>query len=403
MNSPGDGDGGSFWERCKFMAGFADYSDDADLAKSADDCAIFLDCPSFQPVMAKHFLAILAVGMLATAAGCHAIDFYTPSLQSPIPPELEPPRELSMVSLPVYRISPPDVIRIEVVKLVPRASHRIEPFDVLLIRVLGTLKSQPIDKQYPVEADGTVVLGASYGTLRVEGMTIEEVETELTRILKMTLRQPVVSVQLTRSAAAEQLSGMYPVQLDGTVNLRSCGMIYLAGTTVTEAREAVEARLNQYFDSPRVGVEVVQFNSKSYFVIDESSTGKGTMLRFPIMGNETVLDAIAQLDKVTHMTSKTIWVSRPAPGDCRRDQVLPVNWDEIAHGGKTDTNYQLLPGDRVYIVDDRAVGINAFLSKFASPIERLLGISSEGTRAALDAEAQGREYNKRGTRGGGGF
>ena len=353
--------------------------------------------------MAKHLLAILAVGMLATAAGCHAIDFYTPSLQSPIPAEMEPPRELSMVSLPVYRISPPDVIRIEVVKLVPRASHRIEPFDVLLIRVLGTLKSQPIDKQYPVEADGTVVLGASYGTLRVEGMTIDEVEAELTRILKMTLRQPVVSVQLTRSAAAEQLSGPYPVQPDGTVNLRSCGMIYLAGTTVTEAREAVEARLNQYFDSPRVGVEVVQFNSKSYFVIDESSIGSGAMQRFPITGNETVLDAIAQLEKITRITSKTIWVARPAPGDCRRDQILPVNWDEIAHTGKTDTNYQLLPGDRVYIVNDRAVGINAFLSKFATPIERLLNIGSQGSSAMLDAEALGRDYNKNGPRGGGGL
>ena len=351
--------------------------------------------------MAKHFLAVLAVGVLATAAGCHAIDFYTPSLQSPVPPELEPPRELSMVSLPAYRISPPDSIRIEAVKLVPRASHRIEPADVLLIRVLGTLKSQPIDKQYPVEADGTVILGASYGKLRVEGLTIEEVEAELTRILKMTLRRPVVSVQLTRSATVEQISGLYPVQADGTVNLRSCGMLYLAGKTVTEAREAVEARLNQYFDSPRAGVEVAQFNSKSYFVIDESLTGDGAMLRFPITGNETVLDAVAQLGRVRRMTSKTIWVARPAPADCGRDQILPVNWDEIAHAGITDTNYQLLPGDRVYIVDDRAVGINAFLSKFASPIERLLGITSEGTRAVLDAEAQGRDYNKIGPRGGG--
>ena len=70
--------------------------------------------------MTRHILAVLAIGVLAMATGCHAIDFYTPSLQSPVPPELEPPRELSMVSLPAYRIAPPDVIRIEVVKLVPR-------------------------------------------------------------------------------------------------------------------------------------------------------------------------------------------------------------------------------------------------------------------------------------------
>ena len=96
--------------------------------------------------MAKHLLAVLAVGVLAMATGCHAIDFYTPSLQKPIPAGNEPPRELSMVSLPVYRIAPPDVIRIEVVKLVPRASYRIGPSDMLLIRVLGTLR-EPADRQ----------------------------------------------------------------------------------------------------------------------------------------------------------------------------------------------------------------------------------------------------------------
>jgi protein involved in polysaccharide export with SLBB domain len=170
-------------------------------------------------------------------------------------------------------------------------------------------------------------------------------------------------------------------------------MIYLADKTVTEAREAVQTRLSQYFDSPSVGVEVVQFNSKSYFVIAESSQGNGTLRRFPITGNETVLDAICQLERVVRITGKTVWVARPAPGDSGRDQVLPVNWDEIAQGGRTDTNYQLLPGDRVYIVEDRAIGVNAFIGKFASPIERLLGLGYRASAEALDAEALGRAYN----------
>ena len=32
------------------------------------------------------------------------------------------------------------------------------------------------------------------------------------------------------------------------------------------------------------------------------------------------------------------------------DKILPIDWDDIAQGAKTDTNYQLLPGDRLYIV-----------------------------------------------------
>ena len=330
------------------------------------------------------------------ASGCLAIDFYTPSLQSPLPPELAPPRELSMVSLPVYRISPPDVIRIEAVKLVPKDSYRIGPTDILLIRALGTLRGQPIDKSYRVEDDGTIILGAPYGRVRLAGFTVEQAEAEVTRILKMVLDHPTVSMQLTRSGMAERVTGAYPVQMDGTVNLRTCGIVYVADKTVVEAREAIEARLSQYFDSPLVGVEVVQFNSKSYFVIAESSEGYGTMRRFPITGKETVLDAIAQLERVGVMTSKTIFVSRPAPGNSGRYQVLPVNWDEIAHVGRTDTNYQILPGDRVYIVEDRATGVNAFIAKLTNPIQHLLQISSQGTSEANNAETLGREYNSRG-------
>lgn len=351
--------------------------------------------------MLRRVSTVLAIGVLVLATGCHAIDFYTPSLQSPTPARLEQPRELSMVSLPAYRIEPPDVVRIEAVKLVPKASYRISLRDVLLIRVLGTLPKQPIASQYPVEANGTVILGGPYGTIRVEGFTVEEAEAELTRMLKMILAHPTVSIQLARSAAADQISGVYPVQPDGTVNLRTCGMVYLTGKTVTEAREAVQERLSQYFDSPIVGVEVVQFNSHSYFVIAESSTGNGGMHRFPITGNETVLDAIAQLERVTNITGKMVWVARPSPGNCGQDQILPVNWKEITHGGRIDTNYQLMPGDRVYIAEERADGVNAFISKFASPFDRLLGLSYYSTSGMLDAEALGREYNKNGPRGGG--
>ena len=32
-------------------------------------------------------------------------------------------------------------------------------------------------------------------------------------------------------------------------------------------------------------------------------------------------------------------------GNFDQDQILPVDLDAITHGGITDTNYQILPGD----------------------------------------------------------
>ena len=34
------------------------------------------------------------------------------------------------------------------------------------------------------------------------------------------------------------------------------------------------------------------------------------------------------------------------------NRYCPSIWDAMARGGITDTNYQILPGDRIYMVDD---------------------------------------------------
>ena len=41
-----------------------------------------------------------------------------------------------------YSIEPPDILMINAIKVVPKPPHKIEPFDGLLIRVLGTLPDQ---------------------------------------------------------------------------------------------------------------------------------------------------------------------------------------------------------------------------------------------------------------------
>lgn len=342
---------------------------------------------------------MLAICVLAAGTGCQAIDFYTPSLQMPVPAELEAPRELSMMSLPAYRIEPPDEITIRVSKLIPRPSYRIAPSDVLEIEVLGTLRDRRINRLYIVEADGTVNLGLPYGTVSVSGLTVEGAIAEITRVLQGLLKTPMVSVKLSRSADRERIADRHrTVEPDGMVSLGRYGMVYVSGKTVTEASEAVRQHLLQYFDSPQVSVEVEVFGSKCYYVVTEELGGRGNMLRFPITGNETVLDAVCQMCQAYEpagMSSKTLWVARPTPGSVESEQILPVDWDAVAHGGRTDTNYQLLPGDRVYVVDDSLDATSRVIVKFTNPIRQLLGIAQLGATTGTNMQALGREYNKR--------
>ena len=103
------------------------------------------------------------------------------------------------------------------------------------------------------------------------------------------------------------------------------------------------------------------------------------MTRFPITGNETVLDAITQINGLTSVSSKRIWIARPGCNANGCDQILGVDWDAVVQRGRTDTNYQILPGDRVYVAEDRLVATDTFLGKVLAPGERVLGFVSLAT------------------------
>lgn len=324
------------------------------------------------------------------AAGCRTIDFYDHTLQEPVPLAMEPPREKALASLPMYRIAPPDVLLIEMLKLVPLPPYRVEIFDVLQVEVIGTLLDQPIANFYLVEAEGTIDLGPAYGKVRVAGMTVEETRQTIAQHLMKFLRGPEVSVELAQASGTQPVTGQYLVAPDGTVNLRQYGMVYVAGKTVAETKVALQQHLSQFFDSPDVAVDVVGYNSKVYYVVTQGAGLGDNIVRVPITGKETVLDAIGQVGGLSQVSSKKVWIARPAPGGAGCEQILPVDFVAITKGASASTNYQVLPGDRVFIAEDRIIALTTFINKATAPIQRLLGVTSLGVSTVRSAQNLGR-------------
>jgi len=263
-----------------------------------------------------------------------------------------PPHELAMRSLPLYRIQPPDVIRIEMLKLVPLPPYRAGIYDVLQIRA-NSLPDQPIDNYYMVETEGKINLGPVYGSVRVAGMTIDEIRTTINQWLRQWLRDPSASVQLARASGIQPVSGQYLVDPDGTINLRRYGIVHIAGKTVAEAGSAIQNHLKQYLDAPELSVDVVAYKSKVYYVITQGPGLGDSVRRLPVTGNETVLDAVSQINGLSQASSKKIWIARPAAHDRGGQRILPIEWDAITQGAQTATNYQILPGDRVFVVGEK--------------------------------------------------
>jgi polysaccharide export outer membrane protein len=322
--------------------------------------------PRFSPLVA------LALAACLLPAGCRSFrnDGGSPG-GSPV---LEPPRELAKASLPLYRIEPPDVIQIEVLKLLPLPPYRIETLDVLQVASSGTLPDQPILGYYLVDAEGLVDLGPGYGSVRVAGLTLAEAREAMeAHLRKLAFKSPQVSLQLARTSSIQSVAGNYLVASDGTINFRQYGLVRVSGMTLAEAAAAIERHLSAFFESPKVSLDVVAYNSKVYYIITEGAGMGDNIVRVPVTGNETVLDALSQVRGLSQLSSKTIWIARPAPYDFHCEQILPIDYEAITRGASVATNYQVLPGDRVFIAEDRNTALANFLGKVISPVERVAG------------------------------
>jgi polysaccharide export outer membrane protein len=293
------------------------------------------------------------------------------------------PTEKDKTTLPPYTIEPPDILFIEVIRVVPKPPYHIQGSDIVSIQLVGGFPTAPTGggpagDQYVVSPAGRIDLGPVYGDagrVKVSGMTEEEAQAAIEESLRQVLKNPQVSVQLVMSAGMQPITGEHLVAPDGTVNLGSYGSVYVAGLTIEEATAAINQHLSNHLDNPQSSVSVFAYNSKVYYVVTEGAGLGDVVARFPVTGNETVLDALTQVNGLSRVSSKRIWIARPMPGGAGCDVILPVDWREITAGGATASNYQVLPGDRIFIAQDRLIALDSMLNRVIAPMERIFGVT----------------------------
>jgi protein involved in polysaccharide export with SLBB domain len=156
----------------------------------------------------------------------------------------------------------------------------------------------------------------------------------------------VLLVQPANLDSPVRLPADQPVLQDGTINLGRYGHVVVAGKTVPEIEPEVRAVVEKTTkDAGPILVRLITRVNKIYYVLGEVNAPGS----FPLQGRETVLDGIIAAGGLTDRASRrNIILVRPtAPDSCRA--VLPICYNEIVQLGDTSTNYQLAPGDRIYV------------------------------------------------------
>jgi polysaccharide export outer membrane protein len=297
----------------------------------------------------------------------------------------EIPRELKKVSLPAYVVEPPDILLIEVSRGQKLANAKIRPGELLNVRVGNTLPVdtfddpvsrafKQIDDTYRVLPDGTINFGPEYGAVPVRGLTIPEARRLIELHLQQTLTTPQVLLSRSTDQADQPVTGEHLVRPDGTVSLGIYGSVYVSGSTLSSTRQAIQRHLAGHMNQPEVYVDVLAYNSKVFYIVTDGGGAGEQVFRFPCTGNETVLDALSQINGLPTVASKKdIWIARPAPPEVGYEQILKVDWNGIVRGGQSKTNYQLLPGDRLYVQADRLVTFDTMIARITAPLERIAG------------------------------
>jgi len=146
------------------------------------------------------------------------------------------------------------------------------------------------------------------------------------------------------------------VRPDGNIDLGFIDDVYVAGLTLSQVEQKIAQQLASHSgkrSNHQVSVRIVSGSlSKSYYVLGTVSTqGK-----FPVTGNDTVLDAILTAGLRSNSLPEKAYLVRPHPAG-GPDQILKIDWVGIKERGDTLTNYQIFPGDRIIVPGGRAPGL----------------------------------------------
>jgi polysaccharide biosynthesis/export protein len=204
----------------------------------------------------------------------------------------------------------------------------------------------------------------------------------------------ILSLEVLRSLPDRPIPTRALVRPDGSISLGLNGSVRVAGMTLDQAAATIEQYLiTANLKNPKVSVDVYAYNSKVYYVITDGAGFGEQVYRLPFTGNETVLDAVSQIGGLPAVASKhDVFLARPVPPDkgCG-ETVLPIDWQAVTKCAAAATNYQVLPGDRIYVCSDPLVAFDGALSKVIAPIERMFGVTLLGGTTISRLQNMGRQ------------
>ncbi len=280
--------------------------------------------------------------------------------RAPVIPDNPPPHEGALINLPVV----------------------VEPPDLVVVEVLEALEGRPISGERLVKPDGTIQLGF-YGEAQVRGLTLPQVKVAIIKELRKFLDDETLGLTVMKQPGAEMFvpdrPAIPPVPGNGNpfdLNQAADASKKQEPPRPIPALEPANAATEESWTivppdaSDKVFVDISGFNSMNYYVQgDVLITGRN-----PSTGNETVLDALQYAGGLMSTADpKQISLIRPERKG-RPAKVYKVDLEAIQERGEVATNYQIFPGDRLFVGRNEVVKKTAEMDRLNAPLQTMTGM-----------------------------
>ena len=228
----------------------------------------------------------------------------------------------------------------------PLATYLVEIGDSIFVEPVSFDATIRLPGDQIVRPDGTVSIG-EFGTYQAAQKTISQIKTDIQSIIDNHIRSDLESEyqeERQREYLETSNSSAPRPEFENSSDLDDDDEDEEADAE-SQRRLALQRRISESISQNEISVRLVNWDSKKIYVLGEvNSPGF-----FPFTGNQTVLDAIIEAGGLSNNANHhQIIVSRPTEcGSCRI--VMKVCYDQVVQLGDTSTNYQLLPGDRVFV------------------------------------------------------
>ena len=163
------------------------------------------------------------------------------------------------------------------------------------------------------------------------------------------------------------------VRPDGYISFDLIGDLWVEGMTIREIREAITTQIKEFIVSPDVTVELLQSNSRRFFVFGQVQR----VGAFALVGRVTAIEALAQAGGPTNLAdlndSSLVRPSLEGNGN----SVYPIRYEDILYRGDATNDHELQPGDVINVPFGLPGQIGSFISVLFYPVRAILGIGGQ--------------------------